>query len=282
MTVRVLGCSGSIAAGQRTTAFLVDEDILIDAGTGVGDLTLQEMARIDHIFLTHSHLDHVLAIPLLADSVIRLREGLRRGPVVVHALAPTLKALKDHVLNGVIWPDFTRLPRADRPVLAFESLAVGDVLEINGRRIEVLPAVHTVPACGYAVQWAGASVDAGGVHHPAPSAASSLTSGAWVYTGDTGPNPALWQRLAHLPLAALVIETAFRDDEAGVAHASQHLCPSLLRAELAQLASPADVYITHIKPGELGRVMEEIGAHASHHRIRALEAGHVMAREGGK
>jgi ribonuclease BN (tRNA processing enzyme) len=263
MTVRVLGCSGSIAAGQRTTAFLVDGDILIDAGTGVGDLTLEEMARIDHIFLTHSHLDHVLAIPLLADSVIRLREGLHRGPVVVHALAPTLKALKDHVLNGVIWPDFTRLPRADRPVLAFEPLALGDVLEVEGRRIEVLPAVHTVPACGYAVQWRG--------------------SPAWVYTGDTGPNPALWQRLAHLPLAALVIETAFRDDEASVAHASQHLCPSLLRAELAQLASPADVYITHIKPGEMGRVMDEIGAQASHHRIRALEVGQSMlAREGRK
>ncbi|MES2956588.1 MAG: MBL fold metallo-hydrolase, partial [Pseudomonadota bacterium] len=62
--IRVLGCSGSIAAGSRTTSFLLDDDVLIDAGTGVGDLTLDELARIDHILISHSHLDHVLAIGL--------------------------------------------------------------------------------------------------------------------------------------------------------------------------------------------------------------------------
>ena len=71
MIVQVLGCSGSIAAGCRTTSFLLDDDVLIDAGTGVGDLTLEELARIDHILISHSHLDHVLSIGLLADSVIR-------------------------------------------------------------------------------------------------------------------------------------------------------------------------------------------------------------------
>jgi hypothetical protein len=45
MQIRVLGCSGSIAAGSRTTSFLVDDDVLVDAGTGVGDLTLDEMTR---------------------------------------------------------------------------------------------------------------------------------------------------------------------------------------------------------------------------------------------
>ena len=73
MQIRVLGCSGSIAAGSRTTSFLLDDDVLIDAGTGVGDLTLEQLARIDHILVTHSHLDHVLAIGLLADSVTRRR-----------------------------------------------------------------------------------------------------------------------------------------------------------------------------------------------------------------
>ena len=82
MQIRVLGCSGSIAAGSRTTSFLLDDDVLIDAGTGVGDLTLDEMARVDHILVSHSHLDHVLAIGLLADSVIRRRvpQGGRRSP----------------------------------------------------------------------------------------------------------------------------------------------------------------------------------------------------------
>ena len=79
MKIRVLGCSGAIAAGCRTTAFLLDDDVLIDAGTGVGDLSLDALARIDHILLSHSHLDHVLSIALLADSVMRAaRRAARR------------------------------------------------------------------------------------------------------------------------------------------------------------------------------------------------------------
>ncbi|MBX9795183.1 MAG: MBL fold metallo-hydrolase, partial [Burkholderiaceae bacterium] len=110
MTLRVLGCSGAIAAGCKTTAFLLDDDVLIDAGTGVGDLPLDMLARIDHVLISHSHLDHVLSIALLADSVMRARAAQGRGPIQVHALPQTLAALRDHIFNGVIWPDFTRLP----------------------------------------------------------------------------------------------------------------------------------------------------------------------------
>ncbi len=255
MQIRVLGCSGSIAAGNRTTSFLLDDNVLIDAGTGVGDLTLEEMVAVDHILVTHSHLDHVLAIGLLADSVTRRRTAAARPPVVVHALPATIAALRLHVFNGVIWPDFTRLPDIHHPVLHFEPVAVGQVLQLGARRIEVLPASHTVPAVGYAVLG---------------------SQGAWVFTGDTGPNPALWQRLQSLPVAALVIETAFRDDEHALATISQHLCPSQLQQELSRLQAPADVYITHIKPGEVETVMAEIDAQASRHRIQALCTGQVM------
>jgi ribonuclease BN (tRNA processing enzyme) len=255
MQIRVLGCSGSIAAGSRTTSFLLDDNVLIDAGTGVGDLTLDELARIDHVLVTHSHLDHVLAIGLLADSVTRRRRAAARPPVSVHALASTIAALRLHIFNGVIWPDFTRLPDPAHPVLQFLAVEVGQVLELGARQVEVLPARHTVPAVGYAVLGA---------------------PGAWVFTGDTGPNPALWQRLATLPVAALVIETAFGNDEYALADLSQHLCPAQLQLELAQLAAPADVYITHIKPGEVDAVMSEIAAQCSPHRIRALATGQVI------
>jgi ribonuclease BN (tRNA processing enzyme) len=259
MQIRVLGCSGSIAAGNRTTSFLVDDDILVDAGTGVGDLTLDELARIDHIVVSHSHLDHVLCIGLLADGVARRRAAARRPPIDVLALPATIDALHTHVFNGVIWPDFTRLPDALHPVLRLVPIEVGQVLALQTRRIEVLPAVHTVPAVGFAL-----------------SDAAAPQAGAWVFSGDTGPNPALWARLAQLHVHTLVIETAFSDEELELARISRHLCPTLLRDELAQLAQPTDVYITHIKPGELGAVMAEIGAMASPHRIQALAAGQVM------
>ena len=259
MQIRVLGCSGSIAAGSRTTSFLLDDDILIDAGTGVGDLTLDELTLIDHIFLSHSHLDHILSVGLLADSVARRRAALKRPPIVVHALPATLAALRAHVFNGVIWPDFTRLPDALHPVMRFADINVGDVLEVAGRCIEVLPATHTVPAVGFAVR-----------------AAALPDAGAWVFTGDTGPNPALWARLARMPVAVLVIETAFGDDDIELARISQHLCPALLRQELARFEQAVDVFITHIKPGEVDAVMTEIGATAQRHRIAALTSGQVM------
>ena len=255
MQIRVLGCSGSIAAGSRTTSFLLDEDVLIDAGTGVGDLTLDELARIDHILVTHSHLDHVLSIGLLADSVTRRRRAAGRPPILVHALAATIAALRLHIFNGVIWPDFTRLPDPATPVLQFHAVEVGQLLALGGRQVEVLPASHTVPAVGYAVL--------------APR-------GAWVFTGDTGPNAALWERLRTLSVGSLVIETAFRDDEHALAKLSQHLCPAQLGVELAQLSAPADVYITHIKPGEVDTVMREVGRLHSPHRIQALVSGQVM------
>ena len=147
----------------------------------------------------------------------------------------------------------TRLPSAEHPALAFVPFAVGDRLSLGGQALEVLPASHTVPAVGFA--------------------AIAPDGGAWVFTGDTGPNAALWARLAVLDVRMLVVETAFRDDERALADISRHLCPSLLEGELAALRQPTDVYITHIKPGEQDAVMAEIGRQHSRHRIHALAAG---------
>ena len=253
MILNVLGCSGAIAAGCKTTAYLLDDDVLLDAGTGVGDLPLDALARIDHILISHSHLDHILSIGLLADSVMRLRHAQGRGAIHVHALPQTLAALRTHIFNGVIWPDFGRLPSAEEPILKFHPFAVGDVLSVAGKRIEVLSAAHTVPAVGFAV-------DAGGDR--------------WcVYTGDTGPNPALWERARTMTISHLIIETAFSDEERQLARISRHLCPTALAEELGKLDGSVDVFITHIKPGETQAVMAEIGQMATSHRIHALQAG---------
>lgn len=255
MKIRVLGCSGAIAEGSRTTSFLVDHDVLVDAGTGVGDLPLEALAQIDHILISHSHLDHVLAIGLLADSVMRLRAAQGRGPIRVHALPETLEALRKHIFNGVIWPDFTRLPHVDKPVLQLVPFAMGERLGLGGKTFEVLSAIHTVPAVGFALQG---------------------REGWWVYTGDTGPNPALWARLSTMNVAHLVIETAFGDEESELAGLSQHLCPKKLGRELSQLEGCVNVHITHIKPGEVDAVMAEVAALSTTHRVSALRAGQVL------
>ncbi|MEJ7136844.1 MBL fold metallo-hydrolase [Amphibiibacter pelophylacis] len=284
MQLRVLGCSGSIASGSHTSTFLLDDDILIDAGTGVGGLTVDEMARIDHIFITHSHLDHVVSIGFLADTVMRLRQRASRPPVRVHALPETLDALRRHVFNGVIWPDFSALPSPRQPTLAFEPLQTGDIIALGDRRIEALPAEHSVPAVGYAVS-------------PADEPGR-----VWAYTGDTGPCPALWQRLNELDVAALIAETAFSDDDALLARISGHHCPATLLAGLGELRQPTTVHLTHIKPGEhaavlrsLGLACQQMGQHNSpqaglrsseaplfapcqggHHRLQPLQQGQQL------
>ncbi len=243
MQVRILGCSGAIARGCRTTSFLLDERILVDAGTGVGDLTLDEMRRIEHVFLSHAHLDHIAALPLLLDAV-----GTSRArPLQVHALPATVAALRAHVFNDVIWPDFTRIPTPRAPFVQLQPLGVGDGFAIAGLVLEVLPARHSVPGVGYAAR--------GGL-------------GWWVYSGDTeGENPAFWRRIKALHgerggVAALCIETAFSSAEAGLARASRHLSPIALARELAGLPAGSDIpiYITHTKPRESALIMREVQA----------------------
>ena len=257
MKIRVLGCSGAIARDCRTTSFLVGSDVLIDAGTGVGDLTLDEMEHIDHVFLTHSHLDHIAALPLMLDAI-----GARRtAPMHVHALPATIAALQAHIFNDVIWPDFTRIPAPDAPFVRFVPFATGQTITVGNKTIEVLPAEHTVPAVGF-------SVCAGG--------------NCWVFTGDTGPNPALWTRVNQLPVHALVIETAFGKHDEMLAQVSQHLSPRTLALELNQIHRDQryPIYITHTKPSQTGQIMNEIRlqdtapGNGPRHDIRWLQVGY--------
>jgi ribonuclease BN (tRNA processing enzyme) len=258
MKVRVLGCSGAIAKDCRTTSFLIDDDVLIDAGTGVGDLTLDEMRSIDHVFLTHSHLDHVAALPLMVDAIA----SRRSTPIAVYALAGTIAALKTHIFNDVIWPDFSRIPTQEAPFIRFHAIAIGQTLELKGKSLEVLPAVHTVPAVAYALT--------GG-------------AGCWVFSGDTERNAAFWARVNQLNVGMLVIETAFSNREKDLAKLSLHLSPNVLADELDCISRDKKypIYITHTKPAETDLIMAEIqkfdetnidGTNVTHD-IRWLRAG---------
>ncbi len=253
MKLKVLGCSGGIGGRHlRTTSFLIDNDILIDAGTGVGDVSLAELMLIDHIFLTHSHLDHVCSIPFLVDTV----GGMRNKPLTVHAPEPTLEILRNHVFNWSIWPDFAQIPTPAKPWMRYESVEVGQTLELKGRKITALPANHTVPAVGYHVD----------------SGQSSL-----VFTGDTTTNDPLWALVNKIAnLRYIIIETAFCNRERDLAIASKHLCPSLLAEELAKMARSAEVFITHLKPGEIELTMQEIEDCAGQYRPRMLQNNQVF------
>ncbi len=223
--LRILGCSGGIGGNFRTTSMLLDQDVLIDAGTGVGDLSVAELCLIDHVFVTHSHLDHIACIPLMVDSV----GGMRDKPLTIHATEATLEILKQHIFNWKIWPDFSQIPDAQQPYMRYQAIQLGETVELGRRKITALPANHVVPAVGFQID----------------SGAASL-----VFSGDTTSNDALWEvvnRIANLRY--LIIETAFSNSEMELARLSKHLCPNMLAEELCKLKSNPEIYITHLKPG---------------------------------
>ena len=231
MKVKVLGCSGGIGGKHlRTTSLRLDNDVLIDAGTGVTDLSLTELSMIDHIFLTHSHLDHIATIPFIVDTVGAMRDK----PLTIYGIEETIETLKKHIFNWSVWPDFATIPTAEKPFMRYQHIKLGQTISFGSRKLTVLPANHTVPAVGYLL-------DSG--------------RGSLVFTGDTYINDALWKVVNRIPnLKYLIIETAFCNREKQLAVASKHLCPSLLAEELAKLERSAEIFITHLKPGEIEQI----------------------------
>jgi ribonuclease BN (tRNA processing enzyme) len=252
MQIKVLGCSGGIGGNMRTTSLLLDDDVLIDAGTGVGDLSLEALLKVDHIFVTHSHLDHVLSIPLLLDTAM----GLRPKPITLHATIDVINILKQHLFNWQIWPDFNKIPSSAFPFLVYRELSVGEAVKINHKTITALPANHVVPAVGYHVD--------SGLH-------------SLVFTGDTAGGIALWQAVNKIKnLKYLIIETAFSNAEAQLAELSKHLCPDTLAQELAHLNSKPQILITHLKPGEDVKIMQEIAANPATLHCVALQHQQIL------
>jgi cAMP phosphodiesterase len=259
----VLGCSGGISKDLRTTSFLLNDTILIDAGTGVGDLTLDQLKKIDYLFLTHSHLDHICSLPFMLDAV-----GMSRSkPLTVFGIPETIKALQDHIFNNVIWPDFTKIPSAENPCVVFETIEVNQTILIDQVQITALPVNHSIPGNGY---WIDSGV------------------GALVFSGDTGPCATFWKVINDKVIASsankgnsylkhLIIETSFTNAESALAKISGHYHPELLATDLQKLNSAHHVWITHLKPDESTKIMQEITQHlGDKNNAKSLKNGQLL------
>lgn len=234
MRIKVLGCSGGIGPGLRTTSLLLDDEILIDAGTGVGELSLDRQAHIRQVFLTHSHLDHVCGLAFLADNLFDRIDA----PITVHAIHSTLKALREHLFNWKLWPDFSMLPDEREPLLRWRELAIGTPVELGrGRTIEAFRVRHTVPAVGFVIRGRNST---------------------FAFSGDTYADDGLWRYLNGLSrLDKLMIDVAFPDAAAALGHAAKHFTPELLGAELSKLEHRPRLYLTHAKPGSERVIVRE-------------------------
>lgn len=253
MQIKILGCSGGIGAGLRTTAIQIDNDILIDTGTGIGDLTIDQMREIRHVFMTHSHLDHAAGLPLLIDTVFESRID---DPLTVYGRHETLDALRKHIFNWILWPDFSALPSAESPVMRFRSLALTEPVVVGNRKIVPVDVNHTVPSVAYIVEQDGK---------------------VFAFSGDTAANETLWSALNALPrLDVLVVESAFGNRNEQLAWLARHYCPASLAMDLEKLKHDPDIWVTHLKPGSEDEIFSEICAAIPGRRLHRLVGGEVF------
>jgi ribonuclease BN (tRNA processing enzyme) len=253
MRIRILGCSGGIGAGSRTSAMLIDDDVLLDAGTGIGDLAIEDLDTIRHVFLTHSHLDHVAGLPMLVDSVF---DENFSTPLTVYAREETLRAIQTHLFNDVIWPDFSELPSAENPMLRYRVCSPGDTVTIGNRKFYAVDVVHSVPSLGFTVQNSG---------------------GVFAVSGDTKTNETLWPVLnACKDLKVLVIEVSFPNEMEGLATEAGHYCPRTLAQDLERLRHEPEIWLTGMKPGEEQLILEQVIDAAPGKNIHMLSRGTVL------
>lgn len=253
MRVRILGCSGGIGAGSRTSAMLIDDDVLLDAGTGIGDLALDDLHRIRHVFLTHAHLDHIAGLPMLVDSNF---EDDFETPVTVYGREETLEAVQAHLFNDVIWPDFSKIPDPEKPMLHYVVCNPGGIVSIKHRDFRAVDVRHSVPSLGYTVTNSG---------------------GVFAVSGDTKTNQTLWPVLNECEdLKVLVIEVSFPDEQEDLATMAGHYCPSTMCRDLQLLNHDPEIWLTGMKPGQEEKILGQVMATVPGKNIRMLERGTII------
>lgn len=271
MHIKVLGCSGGAVAGAQTTSFLLDDTTLIDAGTGVLDLSLEAQYSIQQIFITHTHFDHIVGLPFLIENVVHYRQHNNLPPIQLYASQAALEDIKKHVLNGRMWPNFTRLPSSQNPVIECVPLEVGARIALDkDTAIEAISAVHSVPTQGYAVHY---------------------QNNTWIYTGDTAHNPALWEYINHLPqqgkrLRWLLTETTFVNDDQVLADLSGHCTVNNVAKDIREhlVHGEFELHVMHLKPHAREQVLQELEAlrvvaSAKNCTLHVVQQGQVFTTE---
>lgn len=250
MEIEVLGCSGGVSGNVRnsgTTCLRLGEHILIDAGSGLSKLTLQEQRKITDILLSHSHMDHICDLPGFLANMFEHTDQ----PIRVHALPETIEVLKDCIFNYQVWPDFTQMPSAENPILEFVSVQPWQSFALHGYEVCPFHVEHSVPTVGYSIK---------------------DQRSHFVFSADTTYSQAMADELNRLGfIDTLFIECAFPDSRIEIARASKHMTPTLIQQLLDSLAEqPRKIWISHLKPAYEKEIRHDLRSSSTYHHWRVL------------
>jgi ribonuclease BN (tRNA processing enzyme) len=234
MKIEVLGSYGGQSEGRRMTCLLIEGTVALDAGSLSQVLPVERQQQVESIVLSHSHMDHTTSLPFFVENVFsKLRDS-----VDVYASPATIYAVRQHLFNNDVWPDFTRIPNHLLPALRFHELFDEQPFEIDGVRFTPIPVDHLVPTYGFLIE---------------------KDDSAFLWSSDTGPTKRLWEIANQAEnLAAIGLEVSFDNALQPIADLSLHLTPKTVASEIRQLRRRLPVLLHHLKPTCADKIQEEI------------------------
>lgn len=238
MELRVIGCHGGETPKHRTSAFILEDRLAIDAGSLTSGLEVTDQAKLEGCLVSHAHLDHIRDLATLADN----RCQLACPPLIVAGTRETIRILREHFFNNELWPDFATIPTPAHPTIRYLELDPEKPANVAGCNITAVLVSHTIESAAFIID---------------------TPTGAIAYSGDTGPTDRLWTMLdAHPNLRGLLMEVSFPNREQRLATVSGHHTPRTLHADLKKLRRPQDLptLLYHIKPVFQAEVEKECAA----------------------
>lgn len=234
--IKILGAFGGKTQDTNNTCIQINNKIIIDAGNILNALG-NEAIHLEHIFLTHSHLDHIVEIPFLIDHFFNKKDK----PLNIYGLEGTINHLKDHIFNDDIWPDFSQINiiQKDKPSIIFHTLKVNEELTIDEVTLKPIKTNHTDSSCGYVITKENNSI---------------------LFTSDTYKCDQIWNEInTNQTIKSMIIDVSFPSSFDYLSNTSKHLTPKKLHEELEKLQrKELVIYVNHLKPNHFDVISKEI------------------------
>jgi len=249
MKIEVLGSYGGESDACRMTCLLLEGAVALDAGSLTKALTVERQQQVQSIVLSHSHMDHTTCLPFFIENVF----GKLRDAVDIYASPETIYAVRKHLFNNDVWPDFTRIPNPLLPALRFHELFDEQPFELEGIRFTPIAVNHLVPTFGFLLEKDGSAL---------------------LWSSDTGPTKRLWEIANQTKnLSQVWLEVSFDNSLQSIADLSKHLTPQSMATEIRQLKRKMPIRLHHLKPTCIARIEEN---------VRALDNPDISFLEQGK
>ncbi|MFG1590941.1 MBL fold metallo-hydrolase [Halobacteriovorax sp. CON-3] len=246
MIVKVIGGHGGVSPQCRATSYLVDDKLLIDAGSVATGISVKEQTEIDNILISHSHLDHISDLAFLADNCF----GLKDNPFYIWTSKEVQSNIQKHLLNDEIWPDFTKLPTESDPTLKFSNIESGETKKVGEYTVHAVKVNHFAGSLGFIIEKGDSAI---------------------IFTQDTGPTDAIWEKAKTINnIKAIFSEVSFPNSYHQLATDSRHHTAETMGLEIKKMPKDIPIYLGHLKPNYLDQLTKEIDAINGDGRINIL------------